>query len=46
VSWRECFVAELAEDVVRPSAQLARDRQTGAVVVDPPRNLTVVLVVG
>ena len=38
--------AELAQDVEGAAAELARDRQTGAVVVDPPRHLPVVLVVG
>jgi hypothetical protein len=46
VNWRECLVAELAQDVVRASAQLARDRQAGAVVIDPPRDLPVLVVVG
>jgi hypothetical protein len=32
--------------VVGAAAELARDRQTGAVVVDPPRHLPVVAVVG
>jgi len=40
------LVAELAQDVVGASAELAGDREAGAVVIDPPRNLTVVLVVG
>src|SRR6266516_8095491 len=40
----EGLVAELAQDVVGAAAELARDRQTGAVVVDPPRHLTVVVV--
>jgi hypothetical protein len=44
VDRRECFVAELAQDVVRASARLARDRQAGAVVIDPPRDLPVVVV--
>src|SRR6266511_1873902 len=38
----ERFVAELAQDVVRAPAELARDRQAGAVVVDPLGNLEVV----
>jgi hypothetical protein len=40
----ERVVAELAQDVVRTSAQLAGDRQAGAVVVDPPRDLPVVVI--
>jgi hypothetical protein len=42
----ERLVAELAQDVEGAAAELARDRRTGAVVVDPPRHLPVVLVVG
>jgi hypothetical protein len=42
----ERFVPELEQDVVGAAAELARDRQTGAVVVDPPRHLPVVAVVG
>src|SRR6266508_6323969 len=38
----ERFVAELAQDVVGAPAELARDRQAGAVVVDPLGNLEVV----
>jgi hypothetical protein len=39
----ERLVAELAQDVEGAAAELARDRRTGAVVVDPPRHLPVVL---
>src|SRR6266508_1803870 len=42
----ERFVAELAQDVVRPAAELAGNREAGAVVVDPRGNLQVVGVVG
>ena len=42
----ECVVAEFAQDVVGASAELARDREAGAVVVDPVGDLLVVGVVG
>src|SRR6266542_5312311 len=42
----ERFVAELAQDVVRAPAELARNREAGAVVIDPLGNLEVVGVVG
>src|SRR2546428_4590821 len=42
----ERFVAELAQDVVRAPAELAGNREAGAVVVDPLGNLAVVAVVG
>src|SRR6266487_3063204 len=42
----ERFVAELAQDVVRAPAELARNREAGAVVIDPLGNLQVVAVVG
>jgi hypothetical protein len=50
-AWRgldrsERLVAELAQDVEGASAELASNRQTGAVVIDPPSDLTVVPVVG
>src|SRR6266487_705495 len=38
--------AELAQDVVGASAELAGNREAGAVVVDPPGDLAVVGVVG
>jgi hypothetical protein len=46
LNWRECLVAQLAQDVVGAAAELARDGEAGAVVVDPPRNLPVVRVIG
>ena len=42
----ECVVAELAQDVVGAAAEFARDREAGAVVVDPLGDLQVVGVVG
>src|SRR6266508_933389 len=42
----ERFVAELAQDVVRAPAELAGNREAGAVVIDPLGNLQVVAVVG
>src|SRR6266487_5495141 len=42
----ECFVAEFAQDVVGASAELARDREAGAGVVEPLGDLEVVGVVG
>ena len=39
-------VTELAQDVVRTPAEFARDREAGAVVVEPVGNLQVVGVVG
>src|SRR6266511_3581198 len=42
----ERFVAELAQDVVRAPAELAGNREAGAVVIDPLGNLQVVGVVG
>ena len=49
-SWRvargECVVAELAQDVVGAPAEFSRDREAGAVVVDPLGDLEVVGVVG
>ena len=39
-------IAQFAQEVVGAAAELARDRETGAVVIDPPRDLTVVVVVG
>lgn len=42
----ECVVVELAQDVVGAAAELARDREAGAVVVDPVGDLQVVRVVG
>src|SRR5205809_7865901 len=38
----ECFVAEFAQDVVGASAELARDREAGAGVVEPLGDLEVV----
>ena len=46
VGWGECVVAEFAQDVVGASAEFARDRETGPVVVDPPGDVEVVGVVG
>jgi hypothetical protein len=43
---RERRIAEFAQDVVGAPAELARDRQAGAVVVDPGGDLEVVTVVG
>ena len=49
-SWRvargECVVAELAQDVVGAPAEFSRDREAGAVVVDPLGDVEVVGVVG
>src|SRR5712691_10906002 len=42
----ERFLAELAQDVVRAPAELADNREAGAVVIDPLGNLQVVGVVG
>src|SRR5512133_3477168 len=42
----ERCIAQFAQDVVGASAELARDRQAGAVVVDPTGDLQVVAVVG
>ena len=42
----ERFLAELAQDVVGASAELAGNREAGAVVVDPLGNLQVLGVVG
>ncbi len=42
----ECVVAELAQDVVGAPAEFAGDREAGAVVVDPLRDVQVVGVVG
>jgi hypothetical protein len=42
----ECVVAEFAQDVVGASAEFARDREAGAVVVDPLGDVQVVGVVG
>ena len=42
----ECVVAELAQDVVGAPAEFARDREAGAVVVDPLGDVQVVGVVG
>src|SRR5215207_8700060 len=42
----ECFVAELAQDVVGAPAELAGDREAGAGVVEPLGDLEVVGVVG
>src|SRR5207248_10647582 len=42
----ERLVAELTQDVVGAPAELARNREAGAVVIDPPGNLQVVGVVG
>ena len=42
----ECVVAEFAQDVVGAPAEFARDRETGAVVVDPFGDVEVVGVVG
>src|SRR6266511_1534311 len=42
----ERVVAELAQDVVRAPAELARNREAGPVVIDPLGNLQVVGVVG
>src|SRR6266540_7090972 len=42
----ECFLAELAEDVVGASAELAGDGEAGAGVVEPVGDLEVVGVVG
>src|SRR5438034_9606952 len=39
-------IAQFAQDVVGAPAELARDRQAGAVVVDPGGDLQVVTVVG
>jgi hypothetical protein len=44
--WCECFVAELAQDVVGAAAEFARDREAGAVVVDPFGDLEVVGMIG
>jgi hypothetical protein len=48
--WRvgrgECVVAEFAQDGVCASAEFARDREAGAVVVDPLGDVQVVGVVG
>jgi len=46
VGWGECVVAEFAQDVVGAPAEFARDREAGAVVVDPFCDLEVVGVVG
>jgi hypothetical protein len=43
---RECVVAEFAEEVVGAAAEFAREREAGAVVVDPLGDLEVVGVVG
>ena len=43
---RECVVAEFAEDVMGAAAEFARDREAGAVVVEPVGDLQVVAVVG
>src|SRR2546425_6422543 len=42
----ECFVAEVAQDVVGAPAELAGNRETGAGVVEPLGDLEVVAVVG
>src|SRR6266511_2842758 len=42
----ERLLAELAQDVVGAPAELARDREAGAVVVDPVGDLEVVAAVG
>ena len=42
----ECVVAEVAQDVVGAPAEFAGDREAGAVVVDPLRDVQVVGVVG
>ena len=42
----ECVVAEFAQDVVGAAAEFARDREAGAVVVDPLGDVQVVGVVG
>src|SRR5712691_4727960 len=42
----ERLLAELAQDVVGAAAELARDRETGTVVVDPLAHLAEVGVVG
>src|SRR6266487_2291100 len=42
----ECVVAEFAQEVVCAAAEFARDREAGAVVVDPLGDLQVVAVVG
>ena len=42
----ERLVAELAQDLVGAPAELAGDREAGAVVVDPAGDLAVVLVLG
>src|SRR6266480_6115255 len=43
---REGCIAQFAQKVVGAPAELARDREAGAVVVDPSRDLQVVAVVG
>jgi len=45
VGWGECVVAEFAQDVVGAPAEFARDREAGAVVVDPACDLEVIVVV-
>ena len=42
----ERCIAQFAQDVVGAPAELARDREAGAVVVDPTGDLEVVVVVG
>jgi hypothetical protein len=42
----ERCIAQFAQDVVGASAELARDREAGAVVVDPTGDPEVVVVVG
>jgi hypothetical protein len=44
--WGERRIAQFAQDVVRTPAELARDGEAGAVVVDPRGDLQVVAVVG
>jgi hypothetical protein len=46
VNWGECVVAELAQEMVGAPAEFARDREAGAVVVDPLGDVQVVGVVG
>jgi hypothetical protein len=43
---REGCIAQFAQDVVGAPAELAGDREAGAVVVDPSGDLEVVVVVG
>ena len=42
----ECIVAEFTQDVVGAPPEFARDREAGAVVVDPLGDVQVVGVVG